>query len=61
MESKISRISQSSNWTGRYKDRGREGKRCIKVANTEVCQRRIEVFRIGKLLLLIYSRLYIYS
>jgi len=61
VKSKRDRISRSSDWTRRYKDGGRKGKRCIGVANTKVCQEHTEVFKIGKVLLLIYSRLCIYS
>ena len=61
MKGKRSRISRSSDWTGRYKDGGKEGKRCIGIADTKVCQRHTKVFRIGELLLLIYSRLCIDS
>ena len=61
VEDKRGRISKSSNWAGRYKNRGRKGKICIGIDNTKVCQRHTKVFRIGKLLSLIYSRLCIYS
>ena len=61
MKGKRSRISKSSDWAGRYKDRGREGKRHIRMANTKVCQRHTKVFRISELLSLIYPRLCINS
>jgi len=61
VESERDRISRSGDWTGRYKDGGGEGKRYIGMANTEVCQRHTEVFKIGELLLSIYSRLCVYS
>ena len=38
-----------------------KGKICIGMDNTKVCQKHTKVFRIGKLLSLIYSRLCIYS
>jgi len=54
-------VFRSSDWAGRYKDGEREDKRCIGIADTKVCQRHTKVFRIGKLLLSIYSRLCINS
>jgi len=61
VESKRGSISRSSNWARRYKDGEEEDKMCIGMANTEMCQRCTEVFRIGELLLSIHSRLCIYS
>jgi len=54
VESKGSRVFESGDWTRRNKDGGGEGKRCIGLANTEVCQRYTKVLRISELLLLIY-------
>jgi len=56
-----SRVSRSNNWTGRNKDGGGKGKRCIGVANIEVCQECSKVLGIGELLLLIYLGLCNYS
>ena len=61
MKDEGSRISRSSDRTRGDKDEGREGERSVGLADTKECQRCSEVFRIGKLLLLIYLRLHIYS
>ena len=54
-------VSRNSNRTGGDKDREREGKGSIRLADAQVCQRYTEVFEIGELLLLIHSRFHIYS
>ena len=61
VEGQESRIFGSSNWTRWNQDKERKGEGNIVLANTKVCQRYLKVFRIGKLLLSIYSRLCIYS
>ena len=61
MKGKRSGIFRSGNWTGENKDGGREDKRCIGLADTKVCQGHTKVLRIGELLLLIHSGLYIHS
>ena len=57
VEGKRSRILRSGDWTERNKDKEVKGKRSIGLANTEVYQGCSEVLGIGKLLLLIHSRL----
>jgi len=57
VESERSRVFGSGDWTGRNKDGGGEGKRCIGLANTEVCQRYTKVLRIDELLPLIHPGL----
>ena len=56
MKSKGGRVSRDSNRTGENKDEERESKRGFGIANTKVCQRRSEILRTGKLLLLVYRR-----
>jgi len=51
----------SSNRTGGNKDEKIKDEGGIRLANTQVCQRFSEVFRVGELLLLIYSGLCTYS
>ena len=53
VKSKRSRIFRSSNWTRGYKDRGGEGERCFRLANTKVCQGYSEVLGISELLLFV--------
>jgi len=57
VEGERSRILRSGDWTERNKDKEVKGKRSIGLANTEVYQGCSEVLGIGKLLLLIHSRL----
>ena len=54
-------IFRSGNRSRRDKNRKGKGKGSIRVAKTEVYQGHLEVSRIGKLLLLIHTGLYIYS
>ena len=54
MKSQRSRIFGGGNWTKRNKDGGRESKKSVRMANTEVCQRCTKILGIGELLLLIY-------
>ena len=54
MEGKRGRVFGSSDWAGRNQDRGGKGEGSIGMADTEVCQRCVEILRISKLLLLIY-------
>ena len=54
VEDEGSWILRSSNRTGGNKDEGRKGEESARLANTKVCQRCTKVFRIGKLLPLIY-------
>ena len=44
MESKRGEISRSSNWTRMNKDRGREDKRSIRLADLKESQEHIEAF-----------------
>ena len=55
------RIFGGYNRTKRNSDGERKDEGSIGVANTQVCQRYSKVLRIGKLLLLIYTRLCINS
>ena len=61
VEGERSGIFRSGYWTRGNKDGGREGERCIGLADTKVCQRHTKVLRIGELLLSIHSGLYNYS
>jgi len=54
VKSKRGRVFRSGDRTRWDKDGRREGERCFGLVNTEVCQECAEVFRIGKLLLLIH-------
>ena len=54
MKGEESRVFGSSNWTRGNKDGRREGEECIGLATTKEYQRYTEVFRVGKLLSLIY-------
>jgi len=56
MKGQRGRIFGSSDWTGRNKDGGGEGKRGFGMADTEVYQRRAEILGIGKLLLPVHRR-----
>jgi len=53
-------VLRSGNRTRRDKD-GEGDERCFELADTKVCQECAEALRIGKLSLLIYQGLYIYS
>ena len=61
MEGEKSWIFRSCDRTRGDKDRGRKDKRYSGLADTKVYQEYLEVLRIGKLLLLIYPELHIYS
>ena len=61
MESEGDRVFRSCDRTRENKDGGREGEECFGLADNKVYQGCPEVLRIGELLLLIYSGLYIYS
>ena len=54
MKGKRSRIFRSGNWTRRDKDGRGKGERCIRLANTKVCQGHTKVLRVGELLPLIH-------
>jgi len=61
VKSKRSRIFGSSDWTRGNKDRGRQGKRSARLADSKRYQGYTEVLRIDKLLLLIHQGFHIYS
>ena len=54
------RIFRGNNRTRGNEDEGREGEGSIGMADTKVCQEHPKVLRIGKLLLLIHTRLCVY-
>ena len=61
MKGERSRVFRSGNWTRGDKDGRGKGERCIRLADTKVCQGCTKVLRVGKLLSLIHSEVCIHS